>query len=71
MNIPLSQEELLRVNAKLMEENQALRNDLKEINQCVDCFYTQEEPQRLREASLSAFSGQIQIIDKLSSQKDK
>lgn len=56
---------------EVREENRFLKINLKEINQCIDCFYTKEEPQRLREASLSAFSGQIQIIDKLSSQKDK
>ncbi|MFB4258996.1 MAG: hypothetical protein ACFWTY_22040 [Shouchella clausii] len=70
MTISYTKEQLYKANLKLREENQALRNNLKEINQCVDCFYTKEEPQRLREASLSAFSGQIQIIDKLSSQKD-
>lgn len=69
--IPYSTEQLFKANVKLMEENRALKNDLREINQCVDSFYTKEEPQRLHEASLSAFSGQIQIIDKLSSQKDK
>ncbi|GIN08710.1 hypothetical protein J1TS1_28550 [Shouchella clausii] len=71
MTIPFSQEQLYKANLKLREENQALRNDLKEINQCVDSFYTKEEPRRLHDAPLTAFSGQIQVIDKISSLKDK
>ncbi|PAF24406.1 hypothetical protein CHH61_19120 [Shouchella clausii] len=53
------------------EENRTLKNDLKEINQCVDSFYTKQEPRRLHNAPLSAFSGQIQVMDKVSSLKDK
>ncbi|MBU8598463.1 hypothetical protein KM908_20335 [Alkalihalobacillus clausii] len=71
MNIPYTKDQLFRANAKLMEENRALKNDLKEINQCIDDFYTKEEPRRLHDAPLSAFSGQIQVIDKVSSLKDK
>lgn len=73
VDIPHTNEKLFRANAKLaklMEENRALKNDLKEINKCIDVFYTREEPRRLHEAPLSAFSAQIQVIDKISSQKE-
>lgn len=71
MYIPFSKEQLLEEVLDFRRENRELKEALREVNRCVDDFYTTQEPRRLRDAPLTAFSGQIQVIDKLSSLKDK
>lgn len=70
----LSQEEinvdLFDEVKRLEKENKELKAALNEVNQCIDSFYTKEEPRRLYDVPLSRFSGQIQVIDKVSDLKD-
>ncbi|MFK3936592.1 hypothetical protein ACI2JA_03625 [Alkalihalobacillus sp. NPDC078783] len=67
MKIEMTRSELYEAKKILEKENLELKQALVEINSCVDSFYTQEEPRRLFDEPLSAFSGYIQVIDKVSS----
>lgn len=71
MDIPWTKEQLYKAYVKLSNENGKLKEALRKVNRCVDDFYTTQEPRRLHDAPLTAFSGQIQVIDKISSLKDK
>ncbi|MGN7286928.1 hypothetical protein ACTHP3_18550 [Shouchella rhizosphaerae] len=71
MYIPFSKEQLLEEVLDFRKENRELKEALREVNRCIDDFYTKEDPRRLCDAPLSAFSGQIQVMDKVSSLTNK